>query len=209
MRKYCLYMGILLVVLVILRMFLFEVYAVSQTSMKNTYLPGDRILILKNGYSIERNDILVFERENANVVKRCIGLPGDTITIRSGEIYCNGKQLERPYRAVSSAFTPDEVITRSRIYFSYGMNWSLEDFGPYVVPKAGMKILLTPETRSQYRPVIGDSLENSLASAGSRSFVFQNDYLFLVGDNRPGSIDSRVFGPVPRTAVKGKAILKF
>lgn len=200
--------------LIILRIFLFEIYSVSQSSMKNTYQRGDRVLIIKNFYSIKQNDILVFRHDNENAIKRCVCLPGDTLRILKGSVYSNNVVLNNPKKAIIENAANDDVIARSNIYFAYGTNWTLNNFGPYIVPKKGMKVSLTPDNVLIYGQIIRkDSLKSdamvSKRESSGNFYTFQNDYVFLVGDNRMLSRDSRVFGPIAVSDIKGKVILKF
>ena len=214
MKRKIIYTISFLGVLLVLRIFLFEIYAVNQSSMKNTYKTGDRVLIVKNFYSIKLNDVLVFRHENQNLIKRCVGLPGDTLLINNGTIYSNNKEIPPPLTAILKNVSDADVIVRSTIYFTYGTGWTPYNFGPYIVPKKGMKILLFPETTSLYGSLIKkDNLNttqpNQESLKGKDFYVFQHDYLFLVGDNRAESTDSRVFGPIEVSDINGKVIQKF
>lgn len=178
--------------------------------MENTYKPGDRVLVMKNLFSIRQNDILVFRHEDDDLIKRCIGLPGDTLRIINGVVYSNNIALKNPTKAIIGYGDNDEVITRSNIHFTYGNNWTLNDFGPYTIPKKGMRVELTPNVVIIYGQIIKkDKLANDTIKALKKFYIFQNDYLFLVGDNRMKSTDSRVFGPIPVSNIIGKVVLKF
>jgi signal peptidase I len=210
MKKEIIYSFTFLFVLIMLRLFLFEIYAISQNSMMNTYQSGDRVLILKNLYSIKQNNVFVFRYENDNVIKRCIGLPGDTLRILNGVIYLNSKKLKTPDNAVISEIE-DDIFVKSNMFYTYDNNWSTSNFGPYIVPKKGMRVPLTSEVVSLYGRIINrDSLKvnpNIFKPVSYKEFyIFQHDYLFFVGDNRAESKDSRVFGPICTTDLKGKVI---
>jgi len=65
---------------------------------------GDRIVVLKVGYTIHRGDILVFRRTpedtsttDADLVKRVIGLPGETISSRGDVVLINGRPIKEPW----------------------------------------------------------------------------------------------------------------
>ncbi len=61
---------------------------------------GDRIIIDRGFEKLERGDIVVFlfpMDQSRSYIKRIVGLPGDTIDIRDGEVFVNGKLLEEPY----------------------------------------------------------------------------------------------------------------
>ena len=93
---------------------------VPSGSMKDTINEGDRIIANRLAYSfgeaVQRGDVIVFEfpdNEEILYVKRVIGLPGDIVLIRDGEVYVNGIALNEPYI---------KEVTKG-------------DFGPYTVPE--------------------------------------------------------------------------
>lgn len=80
---------------------------IKQTSMENTLHPNDYVIIYKRAYvnnNPERGDIIVFQSEITDesgksklLIKRIIGLPGDTITIKNDQLYINGTAYEEDY----------------------------------------------------------------------------------------------------------------
>lgn len=100
---------ILLVVLVctvLLRTFVVQSFSIPSLSMSPTLQIGDRIIVDKLSYrfgSVHRGDIVVFRRppledqEYADLVKRVIGLPGETISSKDGHVYIDGKRLDEPW----------------------------------------------------------------------------------------------------------------
>lgn len=90
-------------------------------SMENTIMAGDRILALRTSYWFgepERGDVVVFRYPDDPTgktlyVKRVIGMPGDTVEVRGGEVLVNGEVLDEPYI---------KEVTEG-------------DFGPYTVPE--------------------------------------------------------------------------
>jgi signal peptidase I len=94
------------VVFLIVRPFIFEPFSIPSASMNNTLLEGDRILVSKYLYRFhapQRGDVIVFKsppaagQNEADFVKRLIGLPGDTVDIREGKVYVNGQTHDEPY----------------------------------------------------------------------------------------------------------------
>lgn len=83
--------------------FLVEPLEVSGDSMAPTLHNKEQIVVEKvsmNFSELKHGDIVVFnspENENMLVIKRLIGLPGDTVTIREGHVYLNNTQLDEPY----------------------------------------------------------------------------------------------------------------
>ena len=67
--------------------------------MKPTIIEEDIILVSKFFSHVRRGDIFVFSHESSKdlLIKRVIGLPGETITLKNGDVYVNGKLLKEPY----------------------------------------------------------------------------------------------------------------
>ena len=99
--------GALLVALVV-KTFLFQAFYIPSESMEPTLEKGDRVIVNKLSYDlhdVNRGDIIVFELDQEDVgpdgikdlIKRVIGLPGDTIETRDGAVYIDDRRLEEPY----------------------------------------------------------------------------------------------------------------
>ncbi|HEY4946974.1 MAG TPA: signal peptidase I [Acidimicrobiales bacterium] len=91
---------------VLLRTYVVQSFYIPSPSMVPTLQVGDRIIVNKLSYdlhSIHRGDIVVFARPPledqayADLVKRVIGLPGETISSEDGHIYINGQRLAEPW----------------------------------------------------------------------------------------------------------------
>ena len=93
---------------ILIRLFVFQSFYIPSGSMIPTLQIGDRIVVSKISFPIEgvqRGDIVVFRRPAADkvdpsiedLVKRVIGLPGETIWSSKGHVYINGKMLSEPY----------------------------------------------------------------------------------------------------------------
>ncbi len=139
-----------------IRTYVAESRWIPSESMLPTLKVGDYLLIDKVTFKINgisRGDIVVFDPPPASsldkvLIKRVIGLPGDTVSISKGLVYINGTAIDEPYE----------------------LEKPINDFRAFAVP------------------------ENSL---------------FVMGDNRNNSFDSRYWGVVPMDLVIGKALLCF
>ncbi len=101
---------------VVLRTYVVQSFSIPSLSMYPTLQVGDRIIVNKLSYdlhSVHRGDIVVFARppledqEYADLVKRVIGLPGETISSKDGHVYIDGKTAQR-------AVAPARVRTATR-----------------------------------------------------------------------------------------------
>jgi signal peptidase I len=142
----------------LIKTFLLQAFYIPSDSMNPTLVQQDRVLVNKLSYhfhDVHRGDIVVFKRppgENdptiKDLIKRVIGLPGDTIEGRDGQILIDGQALKEPYTAKNSP---------------------MADFTPRKVPPG---------------------------------------HYFVMGDNRGNSKDSRVFGPISKSLIVGRAFIR-
>src|SRR5688500_5733892 len=143
----------------LVKTFLFQPFYIPSESMVPELQVNDRVLVNKLSYKlhdVNRGDIVVFERPPGPVastikdlIKRAVGLPGETIEGRSDGLYVNGKKIKEPYVA-KGAMTGT--------------------FGPITLNK---------------------------------------DQVFVMGDNRTFSQDSRAFGPIDEDLIEGRAFVRF
>lgn len=114
--------GILVVAVLVaflLRTFVVQPYYIPSGSMEPTLKIGDKVLVDKLSYhlhSVHRGDVIVFKKPAddyspgvTDLIKRVIGLPGETISMTGGQVYIDGKLLKQPWitRAALSAQQPD------------------------------------------------------------------------------------------------------
>jgi len=93
--------------------------------------------------------------------------------------------------------------------------WTLDNFGPLVIPYKGLNLTINDSTMTIYHSLLSAyentniSKENNtyfLNNDSIATYTINNDYYFLMGDNRHNSVDSRFLGPLPNYLIKGKLI---
>jgi signal peptidase I len=187
--------GILLSAVVI--PFFVQAFRMPTGSMEPTLLIGDRVLVSKCIYFFsepERGDLVVFKYPRdpkSPYIKRLIGMPGEKIEVKERTVYINDQPLDEKYTQhiwESSQFT---------------------HYGPAYIPKKGDKIEILNSVKKVNDAAMGNEIVESYPdrekySEGSYT-VSQNQY-FVLGDNRDNSMDSRVFGSVPRDYFLGKVL---
>lgn len=167
---------IAVIIAYLINVFVFERAYVDGTSMMPTLNNGESLFEYKLGYYFgepKRGDIIVFTYQpgkysskfnpfpdptEKDYIKRIIALPGETIDIKDGKVYIDGKRLDEPYIKTNAE---DEVDTLPISNGSANITY------PYKVP---------------------------------------DGHVFVLGDNRGGSQDSRDFGPVDTKKIRGKAV---
>ena len=111
---------VIVVVVVLIRTFIITPVRVDGDSMKNTLKNGDILLLYKLS-SIDRFDIIVLdeEKDNEKIIKRVIGLPGETVAIKKGKIYINDKVIDDEY-AYGETSDYNKVTLKDDEYFILG-----------------------------------------------------------------------------------------
>lgn len=125
---------VIVVVVVLIRTFIITPVRVDGDSMKNALKNGDILLLYKLG-SINRLDIIVLdeEKDNEKIIKRVIGLPGETVAIKKGKIYINDKVIDDEY-AYGETSDYDKVTLEDDEYFILGDNRLISKDSRYFGP---------------------------------------------------------------------------
>lgn len=205
-REYTEAILIALLAALVLRTFIVQAFRIPTGSMKDTLLVGDFLLVNKFIYGARTPDSIPFTKvmlpylrlpaikepktadivvfkypkdETLDYIKRCIAVGGQTVEVREGEVFIDGKP-EGTRELINREYDPEEghyvlyyKITRAdgktyiiRHYADHNLN--MENWGPKTVPA---------------------------------------DHFFMMGDNRDNSSDSRYWGFLPRENVVGEALI--
>lgn len=182
-----------------------DVCRVPTSSMEDAILEGDRIVVSKIGRDIiNRNDIIVFNHPDGGgtqLVKRCVGLPGDTVSLRQGMVYINGQAVATP---------PTVKIPSTDYSLNFprrNLGWTINNYGPVITPATGTTIMTDSVNLRLYHHVFWT--EGSIIMYADSLYTFYSDCYFVLGDNRSNSIDSRYWGFVPKELVLGKAVMVY
>ena len=177
----------------IVRAFILQTWVITSGSMENTLLVGDLLVLNKVAYGAQlpgsdkrlpgytdpkRGDIVVFRahHDTLDVIKRIVGMPGDTISMRNKVLYVNDKAQDEPFVQLRDPRSTEDG-THS------WMKWQLD----FLVGDSTKRSEYIP-TRDNWGPLL----------------VPQGHY-FMMGDNRDDSLDSRFWGFLDGHRIKGKA----
>jgi signal peptidase I len=195
LREYSESIGAAVAIAILLRAFVVEAFQIPSGSMIPTLEVGDHIFVSKFSYGInipfsdsklvdfgipKRGDVVVFKYPldpTVDYIKRVVGLPGDRLKIDKNQIYVNDEPVTREHRGECE---PSEE-TGSR---------PCDEWLEYMSGNPHRTIF------SAYG--IGAPMEEKRVPDG---------HIFVMGDNRDNSNDSRVWGFVPVELIKGRALV--
>ena len=124
---------IIILVVILIRTFIITPVRVSGDSMYDTLENGDILLLKKYDKSFDRYDIVVFDINGEQLIKRIIGLPGETIECIDGKIYINDKEIKDiETNLITNDFS--KVKIPSNHYFVMGDNRPVSNDSRYFGP---------------------------------------------------------------------------
>ncbi len=215
---------VILIVLLV-RSFLFEPFRIPSDSMMPTLLDGDFIFVNKFTYGVklpvlntqvvavgapERGDIIVFRKPSqpsVNYIKRLVGLPGDRLDIRGDAVWVNG---------VEAVVKDGGAFTEDKCYVNF--HQGIEVLGShahrlmYCPTEPNRRLHGCTSSRDLSEcpvdPQIAAVPSNDATFAPTGTFVVPPGFYFFMGDNRDNSQDSRFseLGFVPEENIVGKAV---
>jgi signal peptidase I len=217
-------------------------YKITTGSMEFTLLAGDRIIVDRSAYggrsllydlfskqsaNPKRGDLVVYNQYTYNdaidlshktpYIKRCAGIPGDTIQIVNRVLYVNSRIFPDPGTVRYGPKTMTRDISEPRI-FPKGSGWNEDYYGPLVVPNSGMIIRIDSANFDIWKVFIlrenadlnQDQSKDLLAKVMQDGYYkVKEDYLFLLGDYRNNSLDSRYIGFISVKDVTGKVLFVY
>ena len=175
--------GLLITLSILFNVFVQRVQ-VSGHSMDPTLKTNEKLFAVKH-IPIDRFDIVVAKEktddENIFIIKRVIGLPGDTVEYKKDQLYVNGKKINEPYLDSFKEKLKDGSLID---YFTkINSNYANFDFNT-------------------------DYLTTDKSGNDSFKVTLKSDEYFLLGDDRPISKDSRAVGPIKKSDIISKTFAK-
>lgn len=184
----------IIIAVLVIRAYVVSAYKIPTGSMENTLLVGDFLFATKFNYGLKvpfvnkmafkwnrpkRGDIVIFRYplERKDFVKRCVAIPGDTVEIVNKSLYINGQLVDEPY-----VYHADKMIYPALDINDRDVYQDFWQEGRF--ERAGGYV------RDNFGPV-----------------VVPEGHIFLMGDNRDNSFDSRFWGPLGFDNLRGKPFI--
>jgi signal peptidase I len=226
--------GSALILVLIIQKFYLGNFLVPTGSMIPTIIPKDRIfgnMVVYNFKNPKREDIVVFKEPVENKVlytKRIMGLPGETVKIEFGHLYIDGKKIdEREYSNLGLIGYDTWVIPKKgdiieivpgEDYSSEVKSEDIEKIQSYLLEKPGLLKEMLPDVNFYVNGtktgMLLDFIHDKdtlgkIMKGNTIKIKLEEDYYMALGDNTDGSYDSRMWGFVAESRIKGKAFVRF
>ncbi len=186
-----------------------EPFYIPSTSMEPSVRRGDRIWADKRyncpgcKEGVHRGDIAVFAYPNdrsVRYIKRVIGLPGDQIQLKDRQVWVNGQALQgsaAPPTTPTAAGAPTGGVEAID-----GRTWQVQWVAPAVSAKSAA---VNPAATAPTPTVVPPLNRAQTVAAKELQLTVPDGQVFVLGDNRVNSSDSRNFGTVPMQDILGRA----
>jgi len=187
----------------LIRTFIVQPFKIPSGSMIPTLLIGDHLLVNKFIYGtklpfmdirifpveeIKRGDVIVFKfpgndsvNKGVHYIKRAIGLPGDEVDIEGRDVYINGNKIKQIYDGNYKYFEQGTEVTTDKYIDTLSENI--------------------------FDVIYKKSSTNTTKGKTNFPITIPEGHIFVLGDNRDNSYDSRFWGFVPISNISGKAFL--
>ena len=229
-------LGSALILVLIIQKFYIGNFLVPTGSMIPTIIPKDRLfgnMVIYNFKAPEREDIIVFKEPIEDKVlytKRLMGLPGEKVQIKYDRLFVDGKKIsDREYTPLGELSYNEWIVPKKGdiITIVPGQNYNdtfekenidiakvqslLKENGAYVSQLLpDVKFLVNGVPTGMILDFIHDQeILNKLLKGETVTKTLDEDYYLALGDNTNGSYDSRMWGFVKDSRIKGKALVRF
>jgi signal peptidase I len=220
---------VLALAFLLIRPFVAQAFYIPSESMENTLLTHDRLIVNKFQYRLQdpqRRNVMVFAAPpeatggpEQDFIKRLIGMPGETIEVKSATIKVNGQEIDPAqsdfrdiHGLLKAKLKLDNKTNAVKFFSDYVLLNGVRRLTPEDIAKAlgkeGAKITLTPGQTLINGKVLDepyireDPGYNKVARIGPDEF-------YMLGDNRNQSADSHYWGPLKKRRVVGHAAFVF
>lgn len=229
-------LGTALILVLIIQRFYIGNFLVPTGSMYPTIVPKDRLfgnMVLYKFKAPKREDIVIFKEPIENKVlytKRLMGLPGETVQIKYDRLYVNGKKIDkREYTPLGELSYNEWLIPKKgdTIEIVPGENYNelfkkenldIKKIQALLKENSGYITRLLPDVQFKLNGkktgMILDFIHNkdiltALLKGKTVTKVLKENYYLVLGDNTNESYDSRMWGFVKESRIRGKAVVRF
>lgn len=228
--------GTAIIIVLIIQRFYIGNFLVPTGSMEPTIMPKDRLFGNMVSYKFRkplREEIIVFKEPLENKVlytKRLMGMPGEKIKIENGSLIVNNIKISKRYYSSLGEIGLDEWVIPKKgdlLKIVPSMNYKNEynkrniniaEIQKYLLKNSdeikralpNLEFYINGQKTGMILDFIhNEKILNKLINGGVFETELEEDYYLALGDNTNGSYDSRMWGFVKESRIRGKAIIRF